>query len=64
MFIDGMLLAVRKRLVTIADSAPLLSAAKLLALDTDLVVVCDSDGLLAGVITKTDIVRQIGQSWL
>ncbi len=60
MFVERMLPAARKRLVTVSDDAPLVSAAKLLRdLHTDLVVVCNSDELLAGVITKTDVVRQI-----
>jgi CBS domain-containing protein len=58
--VERMLPAARKRLVTIGDDAPLIDAAKLLGdLHTDLVIVCSSDKLLAGVITKTDVVRQI-----
>ncbi len=57
---ERMLPAARKRLVTIGDDAPLIDAAKLLRdLHTDLVVVCSPDGSLAGVVTKTDVVRQI-----
>jgi CBS domain-containing protein len=60
MFVERMLPAARKRLVTIGDDAPLIDAATLLRDPrTDLVVVCSSDQLLAGIITKTDIVRQI-----
>jgi len=60
MFVKRMLLIARDRLVTIRDDAPLIEAATLLRdLDCDLVVVCNSDGLLTGVITKTDVVRQI-----
>ena len=60
MFVERLLLAARKRLVTINDDAPVIEAAKLL-LDcyTDLLVVRGGDELLAGVITKTDIVRQM-----
>lgn len=59
-FVERMLPTARKRLVTIGDDAPLIAAAKLLGdFHTDLVVVCGSDELLAGIITKTDIVRQI-----
>ena len=60
MFVERMLPTARKRLVTIKDDAPLVEAAKLL-LDchTDLLVVRSIDELLAGVITKTDIVRQM-----
>lgn len=60
MLVERMLPAAAKRLVTVGDDAPLIDAARLLRdLHIDLVVVCSSDGLLAGVITKTDVVRQI-----
>ena len=60
MFVERMLPAARKRLVTIKEVAPVLEAAKLL-LDchTDLLVVRSGDELLVGVITKTDVVRQM-----
>ena len=60
MFVERMLPQARKRLVTIGNHISLIEAAKLL-LDghTDLLVVRGSDELLAGVITKTDVVRQI-----
>lgn len=62
MFVERMLPIARDRLVTIRDDAPLIDAARLLRdVDSDLVVVCDSDERLTGVITKTDIVRQISQ---
>ena len=52
----------RSRLVTIRADALLVDVAKLLS-DTQisLVVVCDSDGAMVGVITKTNIVQQIGR---
>jgi CBS domain-containing protein len=52
----------RSRLVTITDDALLVDAARLLS-DThiSLVVVCDHDGAMVGVITKTNIVQQIGR---
>lgn len=52
----------RSRLVTVDVDVSLADIAKLLS-DTpiSLVVVCNSDGAMAGVITKTDIVRQIGR---
>lgn len=59
MFVKRLLPAASKRLVSIADDAPLIQAAKLLRSGTDLVVVCGSGGRLAGVITKTDIVGQM-----
>lgn len=59
MFVEDMLEAARERLVTIADDARLIEAAKLLTSGTDLVVVRDGAGVLQGVVTKTDVVRQI-----
>lgn len=60
MFVARMLPIASDRLVTIRDDDPLIEAATLLRdLDCDLIVVCSSDEMLAGVITKTDIVRQI-----
>lgn len=51
----------RSRLVTISVDAPLLEAARSLS-DTQisLIVVCDDAGVMAGVITKTDLVKKIG----
>lgn len=59
MFVKDMLEAARERLVTIADDARLIEAAKLLTSGTDLVVVRDGAGVLQGVVTKTDVVKQI-----
>ena len=52
----------RSRLAMVSAEASLVEVAKLLS-DTQisLVVVCGSDGRMVGVVTKTDIVRQIGQ---
>lgn len=60
MIVERILPATRERLVTIGDNAPLIAAAALLRdSNGDIVIVRNSDGLLAGVITKTDIVRRI-----
>lgn len=59
MFVEEMLEVAREKLVTIADDARLIETAKLLSSGTDLVIVCDSEGVLQGVVTKTDVVRQI-----
>jgi CBS domain-containing protein len=60
MLVERMLPVARKRLLTIRDDAPLIDAARILSdLDRNIVVVCNADELLAGVITKTDVVRQI-----
>ena len=52
---------VRSRLVTVSVDTSLLEAAKHLS-DTQvsLVVVCNAEGVMAGVITKTDIVKNLG----
>jgi CBS domain-containing protein len=59
MLVETLMVAARARLVTVADDAPLIEAAKLLRAGTDLVVVCSPEGFLAGVITKGDVVNQI-----
>lgn len=59
MLIKELLQAVYEPLVTVVDDARLIEAARLLSSGTDLVVVCDRDGILRGVVTKTDVVRQI-----
>lgn len=58
--IAHMLPAAQNRLVVIGDDRPLTEAASLLA-DTarPMVVVCNRDGVMVGVVTRTDIVRQI-----
>jgi CBS domain-containing protein len=59
-FVERILPTARKRLITIAEDAPLIDAAKLLREPhTDFLVACRRDALLAGVITKTDLVRAI-----
>jgi CBS domain-containing protein len=59
--VEKILSVAQKRLVTIGNDALLTSAAGLLHQDghINLAVVCDSGGVMAGVITKTDIIRQI-----
>ena len=61
MYVEILLPAAREKLVTIADGAPLTEAANFLHKGTDLAIVCDSAGLVAGVITKTDVVGQMGR---
>lgn len=60
--VEQLLSKARERLVTIADYAPLIEAAALLRPGIELVIVCNAAGLLAGVVTKTDIVNQISLS--
>jgi CBS domain-containing protein len=60
MLVERVLTVARQRLVTIDASDLLTEAAGLLAkAQVNLVVVCASDGTMVGVITKTDVVRQI-----
>ena len=59
MFVEEMLEVAREKLATVADDATLIEAAELLSSGIDLVIVCDGEGVLTGVITKTDVVRQI-----
>lgn len=60
MFAEQMLPRARERLATIDAAAPVKEAADLMSQPhTDLVVVCDQDGGMVGVLTKTDIVGQI-----
>jgi CBS domain-containing protein len=62
MMVEALMPTARRRLTTINADASLTDAAKLLS-DTQisLIVVCAADGSMAGVITKTDVVRQIAQ---
>jgi CBS domain-containing protein len=55
-----MLAAARSHLFVIDDNSPLTDAASLLA-DTKrpMIVVCDRRGTMVGIVTRTDIVRQI-----
>ena len=48
MFVEGLLPKARERLVTITDDVWLIQPAILLASGSDLVIVCDSAGILAG----------------
>lgn len=61
MLVERLLVSARERLVTITADAPMIEAAKLLRAGTDLVVVSGPAGVLAGVITKTDVVGQISR---
>lgn len=59
MFVEELSEAARGRLVAIDEDAKLIEAARLLTSGTDLVVVCNGEGRLRGVVTKTDVVKQI-----
>lgn len=60
MYVEQLLPSCREQLAMISGTAPLVEAAKIFHSRTiGLVVVCTPDGLMAGIVTKTDIVRQI-----
>jgi CBS domain-containing protein len=62
MLVERVLDVARRRLVTIYSGALLTEAAALLGrAQVNLVVVCASDGAMVGVITQTDVVRQISR---
>jgi len=62
MFVEHMLPRARERLAMIGGGASVMEAADLMSKPhTDLVVVCGHDGAMIGVLTKTDIVRQMGR---
>lgn len=58
--IEKFLPTARKRMSCIGSDAALLQAARLLESGQDMLLVCDTDGRMIGVLTKTDAVRQIG----
>ncbi|MFC3339283.1 CBS domain-containing protein [Paracandidimonas soli] len=58
--VQAILPAASKRLITIQTTAPLVDAAKLLStMNISLIVVCNLEGFMSGVVTKSDVVRQI-----
>lgn len=60
MSVRAVLPTARTRLVTIDHAAAVVDAAKLLSqMHTSLLIVCGPEGLMSGVITKADVVRQI-----
>ena len=62
MFVERISPKGRERLATIGAAAPARKAAGFMSKPhTDLVAVCDHDGGMAGVLTKTGIVAQIGR---
>ena len=61
MLIEKLLPKARARMQCIEVGAALLQAARLLDGDRDMLLVRDAEGLLVGVLTKTDVVRQTGR---
>lgn len=62
MRVQSILPIAQQRMITVPEDASLVDAARLL-FDTHraLLVVCNGDGAMVGVITKTDVVRQVAQ---
>jgi CBS domain-containing protein len=60
MLVSQLLSEARKRLITIGAEALLVDAARSLSgAHSGLVIVCNSDGKVIGVITKADVVRRV-----
>ncbi|KHA65406.1 hypothetical protein NI18_02275 [Sphingomonas sp. Ant20] len=59
MFVEGMLQSGRTTLATIDSEQPLIKAAGQLGAGTDILAVVGSAGMLLGIVTKTDVVRQM-----
>lgn len=61
MFVERLLPVAGERLVVIGNDAPITDAARMLSRtpQVKLLVVCSANGVAVGVLTKTDIVRQI-----
>jgi CBS domain-containing protein len=63
MHVESILPLAVQRLITIEANAPLAHAAKLLGeTHRALLVVCNPEGVMVGVITKTDVVRQVARN--
>ena len=61
MLVERLLPASREKLAAITQDEPLLAAAtRLRERDCNLVAVCGDDGAMTGVISKTDVVAQVG----
>jgi CBS domain-containing protein len=60
-FVEKIVPVARDRLVTVRDDSLLSEAARFLdGRHINLVVVCDKGGAMTGIVTRTDVVRQIG----
>jgi CBS domain-containing protein len=60
MLVEKVLSAARERLVTVSYEAPVVQAAEILSRPhVNLIVVCDSAGVMVGVVSKTDVVKHI-----
>lgn len=60
--VEKLLPLIKERLITVSCNAPLSDVAKLLCTpENNLIIVCDNDDKMVGVIAKTDIVRHVGE---
>lgn len=59
--VEHLLFSARERLETVSHDAALVEAARRLGASIDLVAVCDSESRLVGVVTKSDVVKRIGE---
>lgn len=55
--------AARARLVLIAADAPMIEVAARLCDGIELLVACTSDGRVAGVLSKADVIAHLGAAW-
>src|SRR5437868_5255257 len=63
MIVEHVLDVARNRLVTLSREAPISHAAEILVNPkTPLVVVCDRDGIVVGVISRTDVVKVLASA--
>lgn len=62
MRVESILPVAQQRMITVQADASLVDAANLLSdIHRALLVVCNGDGAMVGVITKTDVVRQVAR---
>ena len=60
MFVESLLPAAHEHLATVRDDAPVIKAAKLLGgAHINLVIVCNSEGVMVGVLSRRDVARQV-----
>lgn len=61
MLVEGILSEPLRKFASVQIDSTLIDAAKLLTSGTDIVLVCDGEGILEGIITKTDVVKRISK---
>jgi CBS-domain-containing membrane protein len=58
-FVSHLIDKARSRLVQVEEHAAIADVASLLHAGTDIVVICNAEGRLVGIITKTDLVERL-----